>query len=103
MDIVIEEENTSECSIQSETINDFKKRWSKRDTESVQEITMQHLESVNEKTGILCDGNNLEEIHSSIEKMLTNKKYEELGKNAKENSKNFYWDKIILEYKKILN
>jgi phosphatidyl-myo-inositol dimannoside synthase len=58
---------------------------------------------INNETGILCNGNDLNEIHTSIEKMLTNKKYEELGKNAKENSKNFYWDKIILEYKKILN
>ena len=58
---------------------------------------------INDQTGVLCNGNNLDEIHNSIEKMLTNKKYEELGKNAKENSKNFYWDKIILEYKKILN
>ena len=48
---------------------------------------------INEKTGILCNGNNLDEIHNSIEKMLMNKNYEELGKNAKENSKNFYWDK----------
>ena len=46
MDIVIEEDDSSESNNESETITDFKKRWSKRDTESVQEITMQHLELV---------------------------------------------------------
>ena len=54
-------------------------------------------------TGILCNGNDLNEIHTSIKKMLIDKKYIELGKNAKKNSENFYWKKIILEYKKILN
>ena len=57
---------------------------------------------INNKTGILCNGNNLNEIHESIEKMLIGKKYIELGKNAKKNSENFLWEKIILKYKKIL-
>jgi phosphatidylinositol alpha-1,6-mannosyltransferase len=57
---------------------------------------------INNETGILCNGNNLNEIHESIEKMLIGKKYIELGKNAKKNSENFLWEKIILKYKKIL-
>ena len=56
-----------------------------------------------EKTGLICDGNNLDAIHSSINSMLENKKYLEYGKAAKENSVKFKWDKIIEEYKKILN
>jgi phosphatidylinositol alpha-1,6-mannosyltransferase len=56
-----------------------------------------------EKTGLICDGNNLDEIYSSINSMLENKKYLEYGKAAKENSVRFKWDKIIEEYKKILN
>jgi len=56
-----------------------------------------------EKTGLICDGNNLEEIYSSILSILENKKYLEYGKAAKENSVKFKWDKIIEEYKKILN
>jgi len=56
-----------------------------------------------QKTGLICDGNNLEEIYSSILSMLENKKYLEYGKAAKENSVKFKWDKIIEEYKKILN
>ena len=35
--------------------------------------------------------------------MLVGKKYIELGINAKKNAENFQWNKIILEYQKILN
>jgi phosphatidylinositol alpha-1,6-mannosyltransferase len=56
-----------------------------------------------EKTGLICDGNNLNEIYSSINSMLENKKYLDYGKNAKENCTKFEWSKIIEEYKKILN
>jgi phosphatidyl-myo-inositol dimannoside synthase len=55
------------------------------------------------KTGLICDGNELEEIYSSINSMLENNKYFEYGKAAKENSSKFRWSKIIEEYKKILN
>ena len=55
-----------------------------------------------EKTGLICDGNNLDAIYSSITSMLENNKYLEYGKAAKENSKRFSWDKIIHEYKDIL-
>ncbi|MDA9233886.1 glycosyltransferase family 4 protein [Candidatus Pelagibacter sp.] len=58
---------------------------------------------INNKTGILCDGNDLNEIYTSIETMLLEKKYIELGNNAKKNAENFQWDKIILKYQKILN
>jgi len=56
-----------------------------------------------EKTGLICDGNDLDAIYSSINSMLENKKYLEYGKAAKENSVKFKWNKIIEEYKKILN
>ena len=56
-----------------------------------------------EKTGLICDGNNLDEIYSSINLMLDNKKYLELGKDAKNYVSKFYWSNIIEEYKKILN
>jgi len=56
-----------------------------------------------EKTGLICDGNELDEVYSSIDSMLENNKYLEYGKAAKENSSNFEWNKIIEEYKKILN
>ena len=56
-----------------------------------------------EKTGLICNGNELDEVYSSINSMLENNKYLEFGKNAKDNSSKFQWNKIIEEYKKILN
>ena len=55
------------------------------------------------KTGLICDGSDLDAIYSSINSMLENKKYLEYGKAAKENSVKFKWNKIIEKYKKILN
>ena len=57
---------------------------------------------MHEKTGLICDGNNLDEIYSSIDKLLKDRKYKDYGKLAKENSKKFHWDNIIENYKKIL-
>ena len=57
---------------------------------------------VHEKTGLICDGNSLEDISASVDTLLKDRKYKEYGKLAKENSKNFYWDKIIENYKRIL-
>jgi len=56
-----------------------------------------------EKTGLICDGNNLDDIYSSINSMLENKKYLEYGKNAKEFVSKYYWPNIVEEYKKILS
>ena len=56
-----------------------------------------------QKTGLICDGNELDEVYSSINSMLENNKYLEYGKAAKEQSSKFQWNKIIDEYKKILN
>ncbi len=56
-----------------------------------------------DKTGLICDGNNLDEIYSSLNSMIENKKYIELGKNAKEYVSKFQWDKTFEEYKKILS
>jgi phosphatidyl-myo-inositol dimannoside synthase len=54
------------------------------------------------KTGLICDGNNLDAVYFSISSMLESKKYLEYGEAAKENSVKFLWDQIIKEYKKIL-
>ncbi len=56
-----------------------------------------------DKTGLICDGNNLDDIYSSLNSMIENKKYHMLGKNAKEYVSKFQWEKIVEEYKKILN
>ena len=54
------------------------------------------------ETGVICDGNNLEDIFSSIDLVLKNNSYAELGKKAKEYVKKFEWDNIIKEYLKLL-
>ncbi len=56
-----------------------------------------------EKTGLICDGNNLDEVYSSLNDMLENKKYLEYGKNAKNLVSKFYWSNIVEKYKEILN
>ena len=55
-----------------------------------------------DKTGLICDGNNLEDIYSSLNLMIEDKKYLEFGKNAKELSSKFNWSNAIEKYKKIL-
>ena len=57
---------------------------------------------IHEKTGLICDGNNLDDVYSSIDQIFKENKYFEYGKAAKENSSNFNWDKIIESYKRIL-
>ena len=54
------------------------------------------------KTGLICDGNNLDDIYSALNSMIENKKYLEFGKNAKELSSKFNWSNTIQEYKKFL-
>ncbi len=56
-----------------------------------------------DKTGLICDGKNLDDIYSSLNSMIENKKYHMFGKNAKEYVSKFQWKKIVEEYKKILN
>ena len=56
-----------------------------------------------QRTGLICDGNDLDAIYSSINSMLENKKYLEYGKAAKENSHKFKWNIIIEEYIKLLS
>jgi len=57
---------------------------------------------IHEKTGLICDGSNLDEIYSSIDNLFKDNKYLDYGKAAKLNSENFLWDKLIEKYKKIL-
>ena len=57
---------------------------------------------IHEKTGLICDGNKLDDIYSSIDTLLKENKYLEYGIEAKNNSVNFLWDKVIEKYKKIL-
>ena len=55
------------------------------------------------ETGIICDGNSLDDVYSSLVSMIKNKKYLEFGKSAKIYASKFEWKNILEEYKKILN
>jgi phosphatidylinositol alpha-1,6-mannosyltransferase len=57
---------------------------------------------IHEKTGLICDGNKLEDVYSCIDNLFKNNKYLEYGKEAKINAENFLWDRIIENYKRIL-
>ncbi len=55
------------------------------------------------KTGIICDGNDLNSIYESINNFFENENYVKFGKAAKIFSENFYWDKIIKSYLKLID
>ena len=55
------------------------------------------------KTGLICDGNDLNSIYNSVLDFFKNENYLKYGKNAKEFSQNFHWDKIIKNYLKLIN
>ena len=52
----------------------------------------------NEKTGYLCNGNDLNSIYETIIKFFQNNQYKILGLEAKEFSKKFKWPNIIKQY-----
>ena len=51
-----------------------------------------------DETGYLCNGNDLNAIYDTLLKILSNKRYLELGAKALIFSKNFSWEKIIKKY-----
>ena len=57
---------------------------------------------IHEKTGLICDGNSLDDIYSSIDNLFKENKHLVYGKEAKLNSQKFHWDNIIESYKRIL-
>ena len=56
----------------------------------------------NNITGIICDGNDISSIYESIKNLIKDKKYVNYGDAAKEFSKNFYWNKIVKQYLKLM-
>ena len=58
---------------------------------------------IHNKTGLICDGNNIQSIKASIKELLENKKkYERLSKSAKKFASTFLWNKKIQSYIKLL-
>ena len=55
------------------------------------------------KTGLICDGENLNSIYDSVINFFENDDYIKYGKCAKEFSEKFYWEKIVKNYLKLIN
>ena len=55
------------------------------------------------KTGLICDGSDLNSIYKSVLAFFENENFIKYGKNATQFSKNFYWEKIIKNYLDLIN
>ena len=52
----------------------------------------------NNETGLLCDGNDINEIYETIIKFFENDNYKKYGNNALQFSKNFKWNLVVKKY-----
>jgi len=55
------------------------------------------------KTGLICDGKDLNSIYDSVIDFFQSEKFIEFGENAKKFSENFHWNKVIKNYLKLIN
>ena len=58
---------------------------------------------IHNKTGLICDGNDLNSIYESILLFFTNNRFNEFGKAAQKFSENFHWNKVVKNYLKLIN
>ena len=58
---------------------------------------------IHKKTGLICDGNDLNSIYDSVINFFENKNFLKYGKNAKEFSEKFHWDKVVKNYLRLIN
>jgi len=56
-----------------------------------------------DKTGLICDGNDLNSIYDSVLTFFKNENFIKYGKNAIKFSENFHWDKVVKNYLKLIN
>ena len=52
----------------------------------------------NERTGLLCNGEDISEIYKNIIKFFENDRYKNYGLNALKFSENFRWNKVVKKY-----
>ncbi len=55
------------------------------------------------KTGLICDGNSLDSIYSSVVKCFADENYLKFGKAAQKFSESFHWNKILKKYLNLIN
>jgi phosphatidylinositol alpha-1,6-mannosyltransferase len=58
---------------------------------------------IHNKTGLICDGNDLNSIYDSVINFFTNDNFINYGKNAKEFSEKFHWNKVVRNYLRLIN
>jgi len=58
---------------------------------------------VHNKTGLICDGNELNSIYDAVNYFFKNDNFIKFGENARDISQNFYWKKIVKNYIKLIN
>ena len=58
---------------------------------------------VHNKTGLICDGNDLNSIYDAVIDFFINEKFIKFGKAAQQFSENFYWNKVVKNYLKLIN
>ena len=56
-----------------------------------------------EKTGLICDGTDLNSITEAVIDFFKNKNFLKFGENAKGFSENFHWNKIVKNYLKLID
>ena len=55
------------------------------------------------KTGLLCDGSDLNSIYETIINFMDNENYLKFGQAAYKFSENFYWNKVVKKYLNLIN
>jgi len=55
------------------------------------------------KTGLICDGTDLNMIYEATNKFFSNQNYIKFGNAAKTFSINFHWNKVVKNYLKLIN
>jgi len=57
----------------------------------------------NNKTGLICDGNDLNSIYETVLDFFKDEKYIKFGKEALKLSENFHWNIIVKKYLKLID
>ena len=56
-----------------------------------------------EKTGLICDGKDLNSIYDSVLKFFDNNNFKKYGEEAKKFSETFHWNKVVKKYLSLIN
>jgi len=55
------------------------------------------------KTGLICDGNDLNSIYDSVINLFKDEKFSKFGDEAKKFSENFHWNLVVKKYIKLID